>query len=114
MAARPSLFCNRHDAVLRPRNSAPDEQKIPLSIHLHDAEAQLGVPLGTHVTRHPLSLDDTRRVGAGANGAGLPVPRVTVTGRTTAEPVALDDALETTALRRSCHLYQLARGEDID
>src|SRR5690606_5320794 len=53
-----------------------------------------------HMSRHPLALDDSRRVGAGADRARSSVdPRRAVRCTSTAETVALDHALEATALR---------------
>src|SRR5687768_7257411 len=98
MAAGSSLLGDRHDAVLRSRNSAPNEQQVPLRVHLDHAQPKLGVTLGPHVTGHPLSLNDTRRVGARADRARFPVPGVAVGGWTAAEMVAVHDALKSPAL----------------
>src|SRR3954447_14149634 len=98
MAARPSLFCHRHDAVLRSGNGAPHEQEVPLGVHPYHPEADLGVPLGTHVAGHPLALDDPRRVGARANRARLSMSGVAVGGRAAAEMVAVDHTLEPATL----------------
>src|SRR3954466_10149280 len=66
------------------------------------------------MTRHLLALDDTRRIGARADGAGTTVLGVAVGVRTTAEAVALHHALEPAAFRRAGYLYLLARREDLD
>src|SRR5581483_6799255 len=60
-----------------------------------------------------LSLDDTRRIGAWANGARLSVSCVTVRVRTAAEPVTLHDPLKAASLRGPLHFYHLARGEHV-
>src|SRR6185437_14064545 len=74
----------------------------------------LRVTRSTVVTRHSLALDDTRRIGAGADGAGTTVLGVAVGVRTTAEAVTLHDTLEATTLRRASHLDLLAGGENLD
>src|ERR671910_3818593 len=106
MAARSSLFCNRHDSVLGARDGASYEQKVPLRVYFDDTEAQLGVPFRTHVTGHPLALDDARRIGARADRARLPVPRVAVRRGTTAETIAVHHALESSALSGPGDLHQ--------
>src|SRR5688500_8120703 len=113
MAAWSSLFCNGHDAVLRARNGPSYEQKVPLRIHFDDPKAQLRMPFRTHMARHPLALDDARRIGTRADGAGLPVPCVAVRCRTTTEAVAMHHALETSALRSTGDLHQLTRCENV-
>src|SRR4051812_22306693 len=113
MAARPSLLRYSDNSILRARNGAPDEEEIPLRIHLHHSESELGMALGAHVTRHPLALDHARGVGARADRAGLPVAGIAVGRRTATEVVAMHHALEATTLGRAGHLDQLTRGEDI-
>src|SRR5882724_5104869 len=109
MAARPSLFRDGDDSVLRARNGAPNEQEIPHRIHLHDLESELGMALGPHMARHPLPLDHPRRIGAWTDRARLPVPGVAVGGRATAEMVAVHYPLESPALGGAGDLHQLAR-----
>src|SRR4051794_5875409 len=75
---------------------------------------RLGVALGAVVTRHLLALDDTRRIGAGADGAGTTVLGIAVGVRTAAESIALDDALESAALGSARDLHLLAGSEDLD
>src|SRR5687768_14882131 len=104
MAARPSLLRHGHDAVLRARDGAPDEQQVPLRIDLDHAKPELSVPLGAHVTRHPLALDDAGWIGTRADRARLAVPRVPVGGWATAEMVAVHHALEAPALGGAGHL----------
>src|SRR3954468_23113886 len=74
----------------------------------------LRVPRSAVMPGHLLSLDDTRRIGAGSDGAGTPVLGVAVSVRTTAESVALDDTLESAAFRRPGNLDLLAGSEDLD
>ena len=64
MAALSSLLRDRDDPVLGARNGAAHEQQVPLGVDLDDREAQFGVPRSAHVARHPLALDDARRIGA--------------------------------------------------
>src|SRR5215216_1899977 len=104
MAAGPSLFRDRDDPVLRAGNGAPHEEEVSLRVHPDHPEPDLGVALGSHVTGHPLPLDDARRVGARADRARLPMPRVAVGGGTTAEMVAMHHALKTTSLGGAGHL----------
>src|SRR2546426_6854956 len=99
MAAPPSLLADREEAVHRPRHRAPHEQKIPLRVHLHDPQAQLGEAPRAHVARHALALDDARRVGAGGDRARLAVARVTVRLRPAREVMAVHHALEAAPLR---------------
>src|SRR6476661_861106 len=113
MATRPSLLGYRHNAVLRARDGAPDEQQVSLCVYPHNSEADFGVAFRAHVPRHPLSLDDARRVSAGADRARLPVTGIAVGCRTTPEAVAVHHALEPSTLCRACHLDQFAGGEDV-
>src|SRR6266496_306988 len=83
-------------------------------IHALDTKVRLRVALGAVVTWHSLALDDTRRIGAGANGAGTTVLGVAVRVGTAVESVALHDALKATTFGRACHLDLLARSEDFD
>src|SRR5262245_18495903 len=63
---------------------------------------------------HPLPLDDARWIGPRADGAGLPVLRVTVGVGTAADAEAFDDTLKATPLRGSGDLHRLAGLEDVD
>src|SRR6185295_13755292 len=76
MAARASLLGHGDDPVPGARNGAADEQEVALGVDLDHGEPELGVARGPHVARHPLALDDARRVGARADRARLPVPWV--------------------------------------
>src|SRR5207247_9887248 len=60
MAAPAPLLADGEQAVGGPRHRTAHEQQIPLRVHLHDLEPQLGDAPGAHVTRHPLPLDDAR------------------------------------------------------
>src|SRR5918998_5967792 len=108
MAARPSLFSDGDDAVLRAGNGAANEEQITLGIYPDDPETDLGVAFRAHVARHPLSLDDPGGIGARADRARLPVPGVAVGGRAAAEPMTVHDALESAALGGAGHLDQLS------
>src|SRR3954453_22354505 len=113
MAAPASLLGHGDDPVPGTGNGAADEQEGALGVHLDHGEPQLGMALGAHVARHPLALDDAGRVGARADRARLPVPRVAVARRPAAEPVAVDDALEAAAFRGPGDLDPLTGGEDV-
>src|SRR5437867_8081398 len=114
MAAPPSLLADREEAVHWPRHRAPHEQKIPLRVHLHDPQAQLGEAPRAHVARHALALDDARRVGPGGDRARLAVARVAVRLRPAREVMAVHHALEAAPLRHPRDLHPLARLEDRD
>src|SRR5687767_15279090 len=73
----------------------------------------LGVSFSAVVSWHLLSLDDTRRIGAGSDRAGTTVLRVAVGVRSAAKAVALDDALEAAAFGRSGDLDLLARRKNL-
>src|SRR6266404_2001290 len=77
-------------------------------------QMRLRVALGAVVTRHLLALDYTRRIGAGADGAGPTVLGVAVGVRTAAEAVTLHDALEAAPLRRAGDFHLLARRENLN
>src|SRR3954470_752355 len=113
MAARPSLFCHGHDSVFGSRDGAPHEEKVPLGVHPDHPETQLGVALSAHVARHPLALDDSGRVGTGADGTGLPVTGIPVRCRATAETVAMHHALEPSALGSAGDLHQFPGRKDV-
>src|SRR6266545_6413932 len=113
MAAPASLLGHRYDPVPGAGNGPAHEQEISLGVHLDHPKTQLGVAGGALVTRHLLALDDARRIGAWADRAGLPVPRVAVTRRPAAEAVAVDYALKAAALGGAADLHQLAGGEDV-
>src|SRR3989475_3083 len=114
MAAPPSLLADREQAVHRARHRAPHEQEIPLGVHLHDPQAELGEAPRAHMAPHALALDDARRVGAGRDRARLAVARVAVRLRPAREVVAVHHALEAAPLRHARDLYSLARLEDRD
>src|SRR4051812_43671410 len=107
MATRPSLLGHDNDAVLGSGNGAADEEEIPLRVYAHHPKPDLRVTLGAHVARHPLALDHSRRVGAWADRARLPVAGIAVRGRTTAEMVAVHHALEPASLGGAGDLDQL-------
>src|SRR5687768_5605317 len=74
----------------------------------------LGVSFSAVVSWHLLSLDDTRRIGAGSDRAGTTVLGVAVGVRSAAKAVALDDALEAAALGRSGDLDLLTGCKNLD
>src|SRR5216117_908629 len=112
MAAPACLLADGEQAVRRPRHRAAHEQQIPLRVHLHNLEPQLGEALRAHVSRHPLPLDDARRVRARRDRPGLAVPRVAVGLGAAGEVVAVHDALEAPALGHPRDFHGLARLED--
>ena len=57
-----------------------------------------GDAVGAHVTARPHALEDARREGRGADGAGSAVEHRAVGGGAAAEVVTLHDALEALAL----------------
>src|SRR3954451_15074219 len=113
MATGPSLLGHGDDAVLGSGNGAADEQEVPLRVYAHHPKPDLSVTLGAHVARHPLPLDHSRRIGAGADRARLAVTSVAVSRRAAAESVTMHHALEPASLGRAGDLHQLARGEDV-
>src|SRR5689334_4236219 len=98
MAAPSCLLGDRHDAVPGAGNRAPHEEKVAFGVHLDHPKAELSVALRALMTGHLLALDDARRIGAGADGAGLPVPGVAVGRRSATEAMAVDDTLESATL----------------
>src|SRR4051812_4216553 len=111
MATGSSLLGNGNDAVLRARDGATDEKQIPIGVDLDHPEAELGVPLGAHMTGHPLSFDDAGWVGSGADRAWLSVPSISVRCRPAAKAMAVYHSLESATLRGAGNLYQLTRRE---
>src|SRR5256714_11004509 len=99
MAARTSLFAHGEEPVHRARHRATEKQQVPLGVHLHDTEPQLGEVARPHVPGHALPLDDARRIGARRDRTGLPVPRITVGFGAAAEVMAVYYALEPPTLR---------------
>src|SRR5207247_1244822 len=95
-------------------NGAAGVNEIARRIHPLDAKVRLRVALGAVVTRHLLALDDTRRIGAGANGARTTVLGVAVRVGTAVESVALYNTLESAPLRRAGHFDLFARSENLD
>src|SRR5438445_12828708 len=98
MTARPSLFAHREEPVHRARHGAAQKYQVPLGVHFHDAESQLGEVARPHVPGHALPLDDARRIGTGGDRAGLPMPGIAVRLGTAAEVMAVHHALETATL----------------
>src|SRR6266511_1807002 len=114
MAARPSLFAHGEEPVRRARHRATEKQQVPLGVHSHDAEPQLGEVARAHVPRHALPLDDARRIGARRYRAGLPVPRIAVGFGTAAEVMAVHYTLKPPTLGHARDLDAVAGGEDRD
>src|SRR5215207_878385 len=113
MAAWPSLFCDRHDPVLRARDGAPDEEEIPFGIDSNHAQTDLGVALGAHVARHALALDHARRIGTGTDRAGLAVTSIAVSRGATTKAMPVHHSLEPAAFGGSGYFDQLPGGEDV-
>src|SRR6184192_347379 len=114
MAARASLLAYGQEPVHRPRHRAAQKQQVPLGVHLHDAEPQLGEVPRPHVPGHSLSFDDARRIGTRCDRAGLAVPRIPVGFGAAAEMMAVHDALEPPTLGHARDLHAVALGEDRD
>src|SRR5438552_17816221 len=112
MTARPSLFAHREEPVHRARHRATEKQQVPLGVHSHDAEPQLGEVARPHVPGHALTLDDARRIGARRDRAGLPMPRIAVGFGAAAEVIPVHHALEPAALGHARDLDAVAGGED--
>src|SRR5262249_41146056 len=107
MTAPPALLPNRHVAVGRPRYGAAHEQQVAIGIHADDRQAQLGEVAVAHVARHPLALDDARRIGPRSDRARLAVTRVAVGRRSSTEMIPVHDPLEPFALRDTRDLHPL-------
>src|SRR5712691_4743722 len=101
MAARPSLFAHGEEAVHRPRHRPAQKQQVPLGVHFHDAEPQLGEVARPHVPGHALPLDDARRIGTRRDRAGLPMACIAVSFGAAVEVMAVHHALEPVTLTRS-------------
>src|SRR2546427_2051112 len=114
MTARASLFTHGEEAIHRPRHRATQKQQVPLGVHFHDAEPQLGEVARPHVPGHALPLDDTRRIGARRDRAGLAMPRIAVGFGAAAEVMAVHHALEPATLGHARDLDAVAGGEDRD
>src|SRR5258706_16044040 len=114
MAARASLLADGDEAVHRTRHRAAHEQEIALGVDPHDAQADLGEVAGAHMPRHPLALDDARRIGTRRDGSRLAVARITVRLGTAVEVMAVRDALEAAALGHAADLDAIAFREDRD
>src|SRR2546423_1885221 len=112
MAAPASLFAHRDESVERARHRATHEQQVALGIDPHHTEAELRKAPGPHVPGHPLSFDDSRRVGSRCDRPGLAMPRVAVGLGTAAEVMAVDHALEAAALGDAGDLHAVALRED--
>src|SRR3989440_2993670 len=112
MAAPASLFAHRDEPVERARHRATHEQQVALGIDPHHTEAELRKAPGPHVPGHPLSFDDSRRVGSRSDRPGLAVPRVAVGLGAAAEVMAVHHALEAAALGDAGDLHAVALRED--
>src|SRR2546422_1645876 len=98
MTARPSLFAHPEEPVHRARHRATEKQQVPLGVHFHDPESQLGEVARPHVPGHALPFDDARRIGTGGDRAGLPMPGIAVRLGAAAEVMAVHHALEAATL----------------
>src|SRR5439155_10406040 len=114
MAARPSLFAHGEEPVHRAWHRATEKQQVPLGVHLHDTEPELGEVARPHVPGHALPLDDARRIGARRDRPGLAVPGVAVGFGAAAEVMAMHHALEPPTLRYARDLDAVAGGKDRD
>src|SRR5712664_1843232 len=114
MAAPASLLADGDQAVHRARHGAAHEQEIALRVDPHDAQTDLGGVALPNEPRQALAFDDARRVGARSDRSRLAVPRVAVGLGAAVEVMAVDDALETAALRHAADFHAIAFGEDGD
>src|SRR5947199_5338938 len=112
MAARASLLADGDETVHRPRHGTTHEQQVPLGVHLHDPEAELREAPRTHVTRHPLPLDDSGRIRPRGDGAGFAVAGGAVGLGAAAEMVAMHHALKAPAFGHAGHFHDVARLEN--
>src|ERR1051325_1832903 len=109
-----TLLPNDHGAVGGTGDRAADVDQIALRVDLLDAKPDGGVACGAVVTRHALALDDARGIGARSDRARLPMLGVAVGVGTTADAVALHDALKAVSLAGAGDLHQLALLEHVD
>src|SRR5258708_39191653 len=112
MTALPSLFAHREEPVHRPWRRPTEKQQVPLGVHFHDAEAQLGEIARAHVPGHALPFDDARRISARRDRAGLAMARIAVRFGAAAEVIAVHPALEPATLGHARALDAVAEGED--
>src|SRR5262245_50561148 len=112
MTAPSSLLGDRQDLIPGAGYGAPDEQEIALGVHPHDSKASLSVPASNHVARHPFALDDSRRIGARADGARLAVTRVTMGSGAASGAITVHQALEPAAFRLAGDFDHLSGCED--
>src|SRR5256886_6841667 len=112
MTARPYLFAHREEPVHRARHGAAQKQQVPLGVHFHDTESQLGEVARPHVPGHALPFDDAGRIGTGGDGAGLPMPGIAVRLGTADEVMAVHHALEAATLGHPRDLDPVPGGED--
>src|SRR5690349_5224016 len=108
------LLAHDHDAARLSGDRTADVDQIALGVDFLDTEVRLRVARVAVVSRHFLALDDARGVGAGSDRARTTVLRVAVRVRTTADAVALHDALKAATLRRAGDLDRVADLEDVD
>src|SRR5205085_6615066 len=101
-----------HDAVLRARDGALDEQEVPLRIDVVHRQAELRDALAAHAARHLDALEHARRRRGGADRARLADVVRAVRARAGAEVVTLDRALEALADADARDLDLVARLED--
>src|SRR5258705_5898536 len=109
-----TLLLHEDDPVGRAGHGAADVNEIASSVDALNAKMCLRMALSTIMPGHLLSLDDTRRIGAGADGAGTTVLGVAVGVGTAVESIALHDALESATLGSAGDLDLIARRENLD
>src|SRR3569833_1895676 len=109
-----ALLLHDHDATGFAGHRTADVDQVALHVDLFDAEVRLRVTRIAVVARHLLALDDARRVGAWSDRTRTTVLRVAVRVRSTADAVALHDALKAATLRRPDDLDGVTDGEDVD
>src|SRR5437870_12965391 len=111
MTARPSLLAHREEPVHRARHSAAQKQQVPLGVHFHDTESQLGEVARPYVPGHALPFDDARRIGTGGDAAGPPTAGMAVCPATAVAVMSFPHALSAATLGHSRDLAPVPRGQ---
>src|SRR5438034_1279501 len=84
MAARASLLAHREEPVQRPGHRAAHKQQVPLGVHAHHPEAELGEAACAHVARQALRACASASSRRSRAGAGRSPPHQSPARRDTA------------------------------